>query len=114
MSALTDIWNTIHGIITSSDVITLVIIAVIAIAFAFFSEGLASLATVTLGALVIFALTIFARAAISGPNNKDIGALAQADWHNLMGVPVQTVLAYAIIFAVVIAIVSTVRSLLMR
>jgi hypothetical protein len=114
MSALTDIWNTIHGIITSADVITLVIMAVIAIAVAFFSEGLGSLVTVTLLALVVFALATFARAALTGPNNKDIAGLAQTDWHNLMGVQTGTLLAYAIIFAVVIAIVSTVRSLLMR
>jgi hypothetical protein len=113
MSALTDIWNTIHGIITSADVITLVIMAVIAIAFAFFSEGLGSLVSVTLGALVVFALAIFARAAATG-GSKDIAGLAQTDWHTLMGVQVGTLLAYAIIFAVVIAIVSTIRSTLMR
>jgi hypothetical protein len=113
MSALTDLWHTINGILTSSDVITLVILAVIAIAFAFFSEGLASLVTVTFGAMVVFAIAIFARAAITG-GSKDIGTLAQTDWHNLMGVQTQTLLAYAVIFAVVIAIVSTVRSLLMR
>ena len=72
MSALTDIWNTIHGIITSADVITLVIMAVIAIALAFFSEGLGSLVSVTLGALVVFALATFARAAMG---SKDIAGL---------------------------------------
>jgi hypothetical protein len=111
MSALTDIWNTIHGIITSADVITLVIMAVIAIALAFFSEGLGSLVSVTLGALVVFALATFARAAMG---SKDIAGLAQTDWHNLMGVQVGILLAYAIIFAVAIAIVSVIRSTVMR
>jgi hypothetical protein len=112
MSALTDIWNTIHGILTTSDVIMLVIMAVIAIAVAWFSEGLGSLATAVLGALAVLGLAVFARGAIQ--NGKDIGGLAQTDWHNLMIMPTQTLLSYAIIFAVVILIVGIVRSVIGR
>jgi hypothetical protein len=113
MSALTDIWNTIHGIITTSDPITLAMLAVIAIAIAWFSEGLGALISATLGALVVFALAIFARGAITG-GGKDIPALAQTDWHTLMAVPTQTVLAYAIIFAVVIGVVGGIKSAIGR
>jgi hypothetical protein len=113
MSAVTDLWNAIHAIITSGDWITLGILVVVAIALAFFSDGLGSLASSTLGALVVFVLALFARAAITS-SGKDIGTLAQADWHSLMLVPLQTVLAYAIIMAVVIAVVSAIKSALGR
>jgi hypothetical protein len=113
MSAVTDLWNVIHAIITSGDWVTLGILVVVAIALAFFSDGLGSLATSTLGALVVFALALFARAAIAG-GGKDIGTLALTDWHNLMAVPLQTVLAYAIILAVTIAIVSAIKAALGR
>jgi hypothetical protein len=113
MSALMDIWHTINGIITSGDVIALVIIAIIAIAVAWFSDGLGSLISATLGALVLLAVAIFARAAIAAGGKDPIGLL-QTDWHNLMAVHVQTVLAYAIIFAVLIAIVSAIRSAIGR
>ena len=38
----------------------------------------------------------------------------ETDWHNLLSMPVQTLLAYAIAFAVVIAIVHMIRSIAMR
>jgi hypothetical protein len=112
MSAVTDIWNTIHGIITTPDWIMLVIMAVIAIGVAWFSEGLGSLITATLGSLVVLGLAVFVRGAIQ--NSKDVGGVAQADWHNLMIMPTQTLLAYAIIFAVVIAIVGAIRGAIGR
>lgn len=113
MSAVTDLWNAIHAIISSGDWVTLAILAVVAIAMAFFSDGLGALATSTLGALVLFALALFARGAIAA-GGKDVGGLAQTDWHSLMAVPLQTVLAYAIILAVIIAVVSALKSALGR
>ncbi|HEY2069086.1 MAG TPA: hypothetical protein VGG48_05995 [Rhizomicrobium sp.] len=113
MSALTDLWNTIHGILLAPDWVPVVIMAVVAIALAFFSEGLGSLVTVVLGALVVFGLALFARGAIT-TGGKDLGGLAQADWHNVMVMPTGTLLAYAIIFAVVIAIVGAIRTAIGR
>ena len=114
MSAITDIWHNIHGIITTSGWITLVIIAVIAIAVSFLTEGLTALVTSTFVALVAFGIVTIVRGAIAGGSKSDIGGLIQGDWHGLMTWPVQTLLAYAIIFAVIIAVVSTIRNLVLR
>jgi hypothetical protein len=114
MSALTDLWHSIHGIITTADWITLAIIAIVAIAAAFMTEGLASIISATFAALVIFAVAVFARAAIMGGGKTDVATLAQNDWHGLMGWQIEMLLAYAIIFAVVIAVVSTIRNLVFR
>jgi len=41
-------------------------------------------------------------------------ALAQTDWHNLQGVTVHTLLAYAITFAIVIGVVHVIRNMVQR
>jgi hypothetical protein len=114
MSALTDIWNAIHTIITTSDWIALVIMAVIAIALAWFSEGMGSLLTSVVVALVLDGVATIIRGAVAGGSKMDFGTLLQTDWHNAMVMPTQTLLAYAIIFAVVIGVVGTIKSLIGR
>lgn len=114
MSALTDLWNIIHGILLGPDHVTLGIILIIAIAAAFMTEGLAMVINSTFVALVAFGVAQIVRQAIAGGSKTDISGLIQADWHAFMAWQVQLLLAYAIIFAVLIAIASTIRSLLMR
>lgn len=111
MSALTDIWNSIHGIITSADVITLVIMGVIALAAGFTMQSLSSIVTTTFMALLAFALAGYVRAVVMGQN---AAAYAQTDWHGFLSLQMLTLLAYAITFAIVIGIVHFVRSLVFR
>ncbi len=113
MSAVTDIWNTIHGIITTPDWLFLATIVVACLVVAWFTEGLGALLSSTIMALVLITLAVFVEAAIKA-GGKDIGTLAQTDWAALMKVPTGTVLAYAIIAAVLIAIVSAIKSALGR
>jgi hypothetical protein len=113
MSAITDIWNSIHTIITTSDWITLGIIAVIALALAWFSE-LASAVTTVFVALVVFGVANVLRGAVQGGSKTDFSTLLSTDWHNAMILPTQTLLAYAIIFAVVIVIVGIIKSVIGR
>jgi len=114
MSALTDIWNTIHGIITGSDAIALVIMAVIAIAVAWFSQGMGSLLNSVLIALVVNGVITVIRHVVQGGSKVDFGTVLSTDWHNAMIMPTQTLLAYAIIFGVVIGIVGAIKSVLGR
>ena len=111
MSELVSLWHSVAGIFTSSDVVTLIIMAVVAIGVGFAMQSMGSLITATVGALVLFGLATFVRAVIGG---KSATALAQADWHSLLALQVQVLLSYAIAFAVVIAVVHYVRSLVMR
>jgi hypothetical protein len=111
MSELMNLWHSITGIVSSSDVVTLIIMAVVAIGAGFAMQGMGSLVTATFGALVLFGLANFVREAIKG---KSAMTLAQSDWHSLLAMQVQLLLAYAIAFAIVIAIVHTIRSVVMR
>ncbi len=112
MSALTDIWNSIHGIITSPDHISFALLIVIAIAAGFMMQGLNSLVSTTFVALLAFALAGYLKAVTLGGQNAT--AYAQTDWHNFLGLQMLTLLAYAITLAVVIAIVHAIRSMVLR
>jgi|HubBroStandDraft_6_1064221.scaffolds.fasta_scaffold210579_1 hypothetical protein len=111
MSEIMNLWHSITGIVTSSDIVTLIIMAVVAIGAGFAMQGMGSIVTATFGALVLFGLANFVRGAIAG---KSATTLALTDWHNLLAMQVQLLMAYAIAFAIVIAIVHTVRSIVMR
>jgi hypothetical protein len=103
-----DIWNTILHLVTTSDKITLLLMVVVALGAGFLMQELGSILSTTVVALIAFGLLVYLRAvALQGAK---AGPLAQADWHAFLGLPMQLVLAYAIIFAVVIAIVSSIRN----
>ncbi len=112
MTIFWDIWNAIHAVITTSDMITLGIAAVVLLAAGFMMQGMESLVTTTLIALVAFALLGYVRAVTLGKQNAV--AYATTDWHNFLGLPMITLLAYAITFAIGIAVVNLVRSLVLR
>ena len=112
MSFLTDIWNTIHTILTSSDLITLGLMALIALGAGFMMQSMGSIVTTTVVALVAFALASYARAVTIGGQNAS--AFATKDWQAFQSLHMMTLVAYAIAFAVVIAVVHAARSMLMR
>lgn len=112
MSSLIDLWNSIAAIFTSADMITLGIMAVIAIAAGFMMQGLESIITTTVIALALFGVAGYVKAVAHGGENA--AQLAQTEWHQFLGLPMQTVVAYAVAFAVVIGAINLIRSLFPR
>jgi hypothetical protein len=112
MSIIWDIWNTVHGIIMSSDWITLGMAAVVLIGAGLIMEGIDSLVTTTLLALLAFALLGYVRAVTLG--GQKAADYATADWHNFLDLHMMTLLAYALTFAVGIAVVHLARQLVLR
>jgi len=108
MSAITEIWHTIQSIVTAADWITLAIAAVVIIGAAFAVEGLDALLGATVVSLIAFGLLGYVRAITLG--HQDASAQATAQWHSFLGLPMLTLLAYAIIFAVLIALVNRIRA----
>ena len=111
MSAVMDIWNTIVHVITSADTITLVLMVVVAAVAGFLMQEMGSILSATVIALVAFGLLTYLRAILL--QHADASALATSDWHSFLGLQMQLVLAYAIAFGVVIAIVHTIRNMVM-
>jgi hypothetical protein len=87
--------------------------AAIAIAVGYMMENFGSIITSTFVALVAFALATYV-VSVAKVGGKNAGTLAQNDWHNLQGLTVHGLLAYAIAFAVVIGVVHVVRSVVSR
>ncbi len=112
MSALTEIWNAIHAIVMSADMITLGIAIVVVLVAGFVMEGFNSIISATLVALIGFALLGYVRAVTLG--KQEAVAFANTDWHNFLGLPMITLVAYAVLFAVLIAVVHFVRSAVLR
>ncbi len=113
MSALLDLFHSVMGIVTSGDYTSLAIMAAIAIAVGYMMENFGSIVTSTFVALVAFGLASYV-VAVAKVGGKNAGTLAETDWHNLLGLTVHGLLAYAIAFAVVIGVVHVVRSVVMR
>ncbi|MDE2182341.1 MAG: hypothetical protein KGJ78_04910 [Alphaproteobacteria bacterium] len=108
MSALMDIWHAIQGLLTSADYITLGLIVVIAIVAGVLIQGLNSVISATFWSLVAFAALGFARAITLG--HQDAIAFAKADWHAFLGMGMLTLVAYSVVFIVLIAVVNVIRS----
>jgi hypothetical protein len=111
MFAIMDVWHTILGIVHSADMITLGLMAVVAIAAGFMMQELGSIISTTIVALVVFALLTFLRAVVL--QHADISGLATADWKAFQTMQMLVVFSYAVLFGVVIAVVSTVRGLVL-
>ena len=112
MSVLNDLWHTMHGIVLSADTVTLVIMAVIALGAGFIMQSFGSIVTTTFVALLAFALAGYVRAVTAGGQNA--AAYAQTDWHGFLGLQMLTLVAYSVTFAVIIAVVHFLRSLVLR
>lgn len=111
MFALMDIWHSIQGIVHSADTIQLVLMAVIAIIAGFMMMELSSLISVTIIALIAYAIANFIYAIVQ--QHADVTGLLTADWKVFEAMTALLVLSYAIMFGVVIAAVSTVRGLVL-
>jgi hypothetical protein len=112
MAPVMEVWNAIHGIVTSADLITLGIALVILLAAGFTMQSFEGLITTTVVALVAFGLALYVRAITLG--GQKAADYATADWHNFTTLNALTLLAYGLTFAVGIAIVRTVLSVIGR
>src|SRR5258706_13147011 len=111
MSVLMDVWTAVHAIVTSSGMVALIMMAVIAVAAGFMMQSFNSIITTTFVALLAFALASYAYAVARGAN---AAASAQADWHNFLDLHMLTLVAYALTFAVAIGVVHLERSIVIR
>ncbi|MEI9887316.1 MAG: hypothetical protein WDN08_12580 [Rhizomicrobium sp.] len=112
MSFLLDIWHAIHAILTTSDLITLGVMAVIALGAGIMMSSFGSLVNTTLVALIAFALVEYALAITVGKQNA--AAYANTDWQAFQNLHMLTLLAYALIFAVVIGVAHGIRTAIGR
>jgi ABC-type nickel/cobalt efflux system permease component RcnA len=107
-----DGWNAVVSIFGSADLITLGIMIVIVLAAGFIMQGFDSIITTTVVALILFGLAGYVRAVAL--NGQNAAKLAETQWHGFLGLTMQTVLVYAATFAIGIAIIHLIRSIVIR
>jgi hypothetical protein len=108
MSALMDIWHAVQALVTSGDYVALGIIVVIAIIAGVIIQGLNSVISATFWSLLAVAVAGFVRAITVG--HQDAMIFAKADWHSFVAMSPLTIVAYAVVFIVLISIVNIIRS----
>jgi hypothetical protein len=112
MSFLMDIWHAVQGIVTTSGLMTLIVMAVIALGAGALMQSMGSVVTTTLVALIAFALVEYVLAITIGKQNAS--AYATVDWQAFQALKMLTLLSYALLFGVVIAVAHVARSLISR
>ncbi len=109
MSALMEIWHAIQAVVTSADYYTLGAAVVIIIIAGFLMESMRSIVPITLVALLAFVLVKFAIAAVVGQEHN-LETLALSDWHAFVELRMLVLLAYTLVFGILIALVNIIRS----
>jgi hypothetical protein len=104
-----DIWHSIQAVVTSADYFTLGGAVLVIIIAGFLMEGVRSVVPVTLVALLAFVLVKFVLAMTVG-GAHDVEALATADWKSFVDLKMLVLVAYALVFGVLISVVNVVRS----
>lgn len=112
MSSLMDIWHSVLTVYGSADMITLGILIVIVLAAGVIMQGFDAIVTTTVVAMILFGLAGYVRAVAL--NGENAAKLAEAQWHGFLGMTMQTLLAYAVTFAIGITIIHMIRSFLTR
>lgn len=110
MSALMEIWHAIQAVVTSADYYTLGIAVVIILAAGFLMESIGSVINVTLVSLIVFVLAKFGLALATG-HHVDPEAQVSLFWQNFVDLKMLTLVAYILIFGVLIGIVNAIRSI---
>ena len=111
MSALLQIWHAVQAVVLSADYYTLGAAVVIIIIAGFLMDGLRGIVAATLVSLIAFAAVKFVISLVTGTEH-DMEVLAAADWRAFVDLKMLVLLAHALIFGVLIAVVSTIRSMI--
>ncbi|HEY2444169.1 MAG TPA: hypothetical protein VGI20_00330 [Rhizomicrobium sp.] len=111
MSIFTDFAQTIGTVFGWFDVVTIAIMLLVCVGAGFMMTGMGSIVTATFGALIVFTLASFARAALLAGDTQGI---ARSDWHDFLALPLHTIAVYSLVFGVTIAIIYGLRMLVQR
>lgn len=109
---LDQLTNLVTGVFSTTDEITLGIMVVIVILTGLLMGSIAQIINFTLGALVLFAAALVARAIIM--DKAEPMALAEQRWNAFLGLSMGEFLVYFVAFALVILGVFLVKSLFRR
>ena len=109
MIALLAIWHAITAVVLTTDYTTLGAAAVIALLAGFVLQSVRDILSVTIVALIVFALAKIVLAFVLTPH-PDAHAILAGQWKTFVDLKMLTLVAYALMFFAVIAVVNAVRA----
>jgi hypothetical protein len=112
MVVLLDIWHAIQHLVTSAGPITIVLGLVAVLVAGLMLKGIGNILNGTVLALIGFAVLKYLAAILL--DKQSPGAFAKADWQAFLAIDMVTLLAYLILFGVLIAVVHFIRSAVAR
>ncbi len=107
MSIFNDMWDIVMKVFGSADTISLVIMLLVVVLFGLMLRSFGDVITLTVSALIVYGL---ARLAYSVYQGADPGSLAGTAWGNLKVMSVGDLVVYFLAFAIVMGVVSAIRS----
>jgi hypothetical protein len=108
---LQQMMDLVTGVFTGVDQTTWIIMVVIVLLAALLMRAFGQIITITLGALVVFALATAGRQIAAG---ADPLGLAQERWNSFLALSVGQFLVYFLAFAIVIAGIFMIKSVFQR
>jgi|GEM_PF-1270681 len=109
MTALLAIWHAITAVALSMDYYTLGAAAVIALLAGLVLQSVKDILSVTVLALILFALAKIVLALVLTPH-PDVHAVLASQWKTFVDLKMLTLVAYALFFFTVIAVVNAIRA----
>ena len=103
-----DMWDIVMRVFGSADSVSLVIMLLVVVLFGLMLRSFGDVITLTVSALVVYGL---ARLGYSVYQGADPAALAGTAWGNLKVMPVGDLVVYFLAFAIVMGIISLIRSM---
>ncbi len=111
MTIVNDMWDIVMRVFGSADTVSLVTMLLVVVLFGLMLRSFGDVITLTVSALIVYGL---ARLAYSVYQGADPSALAGTAWGNLKVMPVGDLVVYFLAFAIVMGIISVIRSVVAR
>jgi len=106
-----DMWDIVMRVFGSADTVSLVTMLLVVVLFGLMLRSFGDVITLTVSALIVYGL---ARLGYSVYQGADPAVLAGTAWGNLKVMPVGDLVVYFLAFAIVMGIISTIRSMVAR
>ena len=110
-SIVQDMWDIVMRVFGSADTVSLIIMLVVVVAFGLMLRSFGGIITLTVSALIIYGLV---RLAYSVSQGADPSSLASTAWGNLKVMTVSDLVVYFLAFAIVMGVISAIRSVVGR
>jgi len=107
-SIVQEMWDIVMRVFGGADTVSLVIMLLVVVMFGLMLRSFGDIITLTVSALIVYGLARLAYSVYQGANPGDLAGTA---WNNLKVMSVGDLVVYFLAFAIVMGIISAIRSM---